>query len=407
MNNLFFITSTIPNHNGSGLQQRCYRNIIALNQNSNLNLIIVGHHGNTEADSLYLKELNIKTVVYLKRLIKEPHNFTFTGASILKAASSILTRNIRFDNDDFDVVTTLILETKQFDVFVFRLESFDFYKYIFEQVEFKYRLFLDWDDIESIALERLNNINKTKLGKEIYLANKIRIRNLQYQEKNTVKQCHSIIVCSKLDANSMNKFYKTNIFCSIPNSCNFHKKEISPAKKVNNDVNILFVGSMYYLPNEHGATWFCNEVLPIINANTHYNIKVWIVGYNPTDKVKQLANKENIIVTGSVNSVTEYYQNASFAISPIHFGGGTRIKILEAASYNIATVTTTIGLEGIEFTHKTDVLVADNAEEFAKCCITLSEDIILRESLANSAFKKGKDLYDVSAVALQLESMLG
>jgi glycosyltransferase involved in cell wall biosynthesis len=260
--------------------------------------------------------------------------------------------------------------------------------------------------LESIALNRMTSTNKNILGQEIYWTNKFLIWKLKNLENKTVKKSHAILVCSEADANSMNELHSTQKFYALPNSCDFQNKAIKPLTEKPNNVDIVFVGSMYYPPNEHGALWFCHEVLPIINSNTALQINVWIIGYKPSEKVKQLAGLDNVNVTGSVDSVTEYYHKGSFAIAPIHFGGGTRIKILEAASYDLATVTTTIGVEGIAFNHMEEVLIADTPELFAQSCIQLAEDYKLRKSLSDASFLTGKRLYDHLAVAKQLEAIL-
>ena len=54
----------------------------------------------------------------------------------------------------------------------------------------------------------------------------------------------------------------------------------------------------------------------------------------------------SIFVTGTVADVAEYLRSASVVVVPIRFGGGTRIKILEALAHRKAVVSTTTGAEG-------------------------------------------------------------
>lgn len=406
MKNIIFITSTIPYINGSGLEQRCCRNIVSLQKFANVSLIIIGEHNNTKAIRLHLINFHLKNVHFLKENIKKQDDSSFIGMTLIKVISSLFNNKVQFNKASLDEVLSLLHATEQFDVFVFRLQNFNVYEGIFKHFQHKHRLFLDWDDIESITLKRVTSTNKNVVGKEVYWANQLLIWKLKKLEQKTVDKSHSIFVCSKADANSMGELYRTQKFFSIPNSCDFQKKQNKPIIENQNDVDVIFVGSMYYPPNEHGALWFCNEVLPIINAATDLKINVWIIGYKPSEKVRQLAHISNVTVTGSVDSVAEYYHKGSFAIAPIHFGGGTRIKILEAASYNLATVTTTIGVEGIEYNHMKEVLIADTPQSFAKCCIQLAEDYKLRSSLSDAALLKGERLYDHLAVGQQLQKLI-
>jgi glycosyltransferase involved in cell wall biosynthesis len=406
LKNMFFVTSIPPNPNGSGIERRCYRNLTSLMEFTNVHTIIVNRDDNGSALKTSLDTFGITNVTVLGLKENSNKSQTFPGALICRELLSYFGDKIEFEKDTLAALLHLIKATEKFDVFVFRLYTFPIYKVIFKTILTQHRLILDWDDIESIALQRANNTNKEKFGKEVYWSNKIRIQKNKKIERATVQECEFILVCSEKDAKAMNTHFTTNAFVSIPNSFDFQPKPSSEPAQNHADINILFVGSMYYPPNEHGAVWFCTDVLPIIMKSASSNVTVWIVGYKPTNKVQQLAEIDNVVVTGSVDSMTEYYEKATFAISPIHFGGGTRIKILEAASFRVPTVTTSIGLEGIEFNHMEDVLIADSANEFAKSCLTLIDNKQLRVKLSASAFKTGKKLYDHSIVTDALNTII-
>lgn len=406
MKNIFFITSIPPNPNGSGVEKRCYRNLASLTEFANVFAVIVNSSQDTSALEMSLKDLRIAKVIQVGARETWKINPSFPGGMIIKEVFSYFASKVHLEGIALTSLRQLIQSTAQFEVFVFRIHTFPIYQKIFNSILIQHRLTLDWDDIESIAIERENETNKLSFGKEVYWSNKIRINKTQKMERDTVNKCSSILVCSEKDAKSMNSLYATNMFFSVPNSFDFQSTSTVKTPKDDGVVNILFVGSMYYPPNEHGAIWFCKNVLPIILSRTDVKVDVWIVGYKPTESVKQLAEIDNVIVTGSVDSITDYYAKATFAVSPIHFGGGTRIKILEAASFKVPTVTTSIGLEGIEFTHMNEVLIADTAEDFAVSCLMLIEQYSLRENLSNSAFIAGKKLYDHTVVTDTLSTLI-
>jgi hypothetical protein len=51
---------------------------------------------------------------------------------------------------------------------------------------------------------------------------------------------------------------------------------------------------------------------------------------------------------------------------PLRSGAGTRVKILEAFSYGLPVISTTIGAEGLDVTPGADIIIADEAEDFAE-----------------------------------------
>jgi glycosyltransferase involved in cell wall biosynthesis len=69
------------------------------------------------------------------------------------------------------------------------------------------------------------------------------------------------------------------------------------------------------------------------------------------------------------------------AVVPLRVGSGTRIKILEAFSYRLPVVSTSIGAEGLDIQNGSELLIADSSEAFARCCLNIAEDPILAASL--------------------------
>jgi glycosyltransferase involved in cell wall biosynthesis len=139
---------------------------------------------------------------------------------------------------------------------------------------------------------------------------------------------------------------------------------------------------MSYRPNEEGVLWFCKKVAPLIQEKVKVNFHISIVGFSPTKEVRNLAVASNITITGGVDSVIPYYQKADLVIAPIRYGGGTRIKIIEAMSQRLAIVSTTIGAEGLIIKHGENILIADTPEQFAEACSLLIKDSVFRNKIA-------------------------
>lgn len=134
--------------------------------------------------------------------------------------------------------------------------------------------------------------------------------------------------------------------------------------------DLLFVGGFNHKPNYDGILWFINEILPTIKA-TYPNVKLYIVGSNPPDDIKEKSSKD-IIVTGYVTDeeLERYYNSCRIVVVPLRFGAGVKGKVVEAIHYEVPVVTTTIGAEGLAETE--DVLVVcDEASEFANKVINL------------------------------------
>jgi sugar transferase (PEP-CTERM/EpsH1 system associated) len=156
----------------------------------------------------------------------------------------------------------------------------------------------------------------------------------------------------------------------------------SPRRCVDHNI-LVFTGAMDYFPNIDAMLYFHDEIFPMILKEIP-DVKFFIVGMNPVQKIRRLAN-ENIIVTGMVGDVRDYLGNASVCIIPLRIAKGIQNKILEAMAMQIPVVSTSHANRGIEAVHEREIMIADNANDFAKTTITLLKSRSLRENIAKRA----------------------
>jgi len=120
----------------------------------------------------------------------------------------------------------------------------------------------------------------------------------------------------------------------LPNGAHFGPPEPPAASGAessgpNARPRLLLLGDMGYLPNADSAITFCEHILPRIRSEVPA-VEVAIVGNHPGPEVKALARIPGVEVTGFVPDVAPWFKSAAIVVVPIRFGGGTRIKILEA-----------------------------------------------------------------------------
>jgi hypothetical protein len=75
---------------------------------------------------------------------------------------------------------------------------------------------------------------------------------------------------------------------------------------------------------------------------------------------------------------------ADMVIVPVRFGSGTRNKIMEGFAHRVPVVSTTLGAEGLGVEHRTHLLIADSAEEFAHAIYRLWSSPTLRGQLVDA-----------------------
>ena len=173
---------------------------------------------------------------------------------------------------------------------------------------------------------------------------------------------------------------------------------------------IMFCGSMDVLMNIDAAMTFAKEVFPLVRKEIPES-QFWIVGKNPTREIRNLENFKNVKVTGTVEDVRPYYEKATVFVAPFKFGGGTKLKILEAMSMGVPIVATDIGCQGIEAVDGIHIVVENDMDNFAKKTICLLKDKSERERIANNGRSLVEGKYDwqkiIGSVEEKLKNMLG
>ncbi|MDQ1611702.1 MAG: polysaccharide biosynthesis protein PslH [Pyrinomonadaceae bacterium] len=150
--------------------------------------------------------------------------------------------------------------------------------------------------------------------------------------------------------------------------------------------NLVFTGSMDWLPNEDAIQFFTKEIMPRVKQQIP-DATLTVVGRNPYASLVELGKRDpSIIVTGRVEDVRPYMERAAAYVVPLRVGGGTRLKIYEAMAMEKPIVSTTIGAEGLPVSNGRELLLADTAEAFAAAIVgVLTDDGAAREMGARAA----------------------
>ena len=178
-----------------------------------------------------------------------------------------------------------------------------------------------------------------------------------------------------------------------------------PSEAPTDPCTLLFVGVMNYFPNTDGVTYFVREVLPAIRA-VHPDVRLKIVGMNPPEAVK-LLGAGHIEVTGVVDDPRPYLDSSTVVIVPLRVGGGTRFKIVEAMAKGKPIVSTRIGAEGIEVSHDRELLLADDADSFAREVGRLLTDPELAKRLGRAGRQLAEQRYSWESALTRLEAFYG
>jgi glycosyltransferase involved in cell wall biosynthesis len=94
---------------------------------------------------------------------------------------------------------------------------------------------------------------------------------------------------------------------------------------------------------------------------------------------------DDVVIHGRVEDLRAFHAQAEVEVVPIRAGGGTRLKVLEAAACGKAIVSTTLGAHGLPFRNGEHIVVADLPADFAAAVVALLRDDARRRALGERA----------------------
>lgn len=229
---------------------------------------------------------------------------------------------------------------------------------------------------------------------------------LQRFERRAMRAADLTICVSDADAAALQPLAPERPLLVAPNGVDtaYYAPEGLPRERPRFD--IIFSGTLDYRPNTDAALWFADAVWPVLKAaedpRRERPLRLALVGRNPPTEVTRLVQRPGITVTGSVADDRPYFAGATIYVLPMRYGGGSRLKLLNALAMGCAVVSTAAGVEGTEVRHEEHLLIADSAEDFAAAVTRLLHDDALRQRLGAAGRAFVRERYDWGGIAARI-----
>jgi polysaccharide biosynthesis protein PslH len=213
---------------------------------------------------------------------------------------------------------------------------------------------IEWQIWERVAESTSNPVKKLYLN--------IAWKQLKRFETETLRKIDALVPISRLDEAAFNSMGYTGpvFYFPIGIDTRFFDYRLPDFSR---PLMLHFIGSLDWIPNIEGITWFVNEIWPKIRT-LFPNTGLRIAGRNTPPEIYQLAGN-GVEVEGEVADAIAYVQAGQVSIVPLLSGSGMRAKIIEAMALGSIVISTSIGAEGIPATHRESILFADTGQEFA------------------------------------------
>lgn len=243
------------------------------------------------------------------------------------------------------------------------------------------KMVFDLDDIEHIAFARSINQPPRWRSKNAWYA---LVPGILRLERSVAKRALATFVCSQRDARYLKTYWRYPRVQVVPNAVDIPPAPSRDLLIEQRTKAILFVGSFSYAPNAVAADFLIEKLWPRI-CSQFPNVELWLVGAKPERISGYEKAPKAVKFFGFVDRLDDIYARAALVCCPIFSGGGTRIKILEAAAFGKAVVATRLGAEGIELKNGVEILLHDDVDQMAQACHSLLIDPARAERIGAAA----------------------
>ena len=224
-----------------------------------------------------------------------------------------------------------------------------------------------WDSVDSISNLFRQSSRKSKQAFKRWLTQFELYRTENY-ECNLANKFEHVLVTSAVDRNHFLSLKDGSVsedqISILPNGVDltyFHLCEDQEREKD----TLVVSGKMSYHANISMTLFLVTEIMPLI-WEKRPEVRLWIVGKDPSPEISKLAQNPLIAVTGMVPDLGDYLRLATLAVAPIVYGTGIQNKVLEAMACGTPVVTSPQALNALEAVAGRDLEQASTPAEYAE-----------------------------------------
>ena len=219
----------------------------------------------------------------------------------------------------------------------------------------------DMCDATSVRLKGTLSYTSTVKSVPVWLE----YQQVQRIEKEILDRSKQVLFASLRDCEALAQSRPASV---VPNGVDvdfWHRS--SPTLGQN---TLIFTGAMNYPPNTDAARYLITTILPLVQRAIP-EAQVLVVGHSPTPDLVELGRQPGVTVTGFVDDVRPYLEQATVFVAPLRFGAGIQNKLLEAMAMELPVIASDLAAEGLR-TASGDcpfIEVASTPEQYAELVV--------------------------------------
>ena len=199
-----------------------------------------------------------------------------------------------------------------------------------------------------------------------------RLKALERIEREAYKRYETILTVTASDAETLarNPVAAGKAVHALPLALDLGV--FSPPEHGRERNRILFLGAFSSDFNRDAFRFFASEVLPVVRSRNP-EARVEVVGHGVNETLRAAAGP-GVSFVGGVEDIRPYLGACSAMVLPLRFGGGVRIRMMEAAAMGTPVVSTPVGVAGMGLRAGSDYLEGQTGAEIALAILHLLRD---------------------------------
>lgn len=156
-----------------------------------------------------------------------------------------------------------------------------------------------------------------------------------------------------------------------------------PDEFVRDPGTILLLGLFSSDFNRDALLYLLHDVFPLVLKKRPQAV-LKVVGQG-AEEFKRTEQGKGVEFIGAVDDIRPYLGRCSLMVLPLRFGGGVRIRMMEAAAMGTPVVSTPMGVAGMGLLSGRDYLEAASPDAMADAIIRVLEDRALADEIGRNA----------------------
>jgi glycosyltransferase involved in cell wall biosynthesis len=167
---------------------------------------------------------------------------------------------------------------------------------------------------------------------------------------------------------------------------------------------VLFVGNYEYAPNVDAIEWALTDIFPHL-WRQRPEARFIVCGHALPEAWPRRFTDARIEWRGYVPDLTEVQAEAAAFLAPLRFGGGSKLKVLEALAAGLPLISTPEGVSGLEVVDGEHAHLGGTAQDLAEALAGVLAQPAQARALGEAGRAHVAARFDWSASAAQLEAL--